>query len=263
MLVDDYGALSLPKGQQMNRKLLFSSTLALAISGLAAAASAAPEPLGRGPGPDRSERIERMALERCERFKERLASVDRGFTAEQVRDIAQGRLAARDLTNLKVGKVTEKDGVATLEIVTKDGSLVEIRQVSLKTGLDPNAGANCEQNIQQRAEAHRRGDRPDDRGPRAREGRGPGSELGFGGGPGMRGLGGLPGGARGRDLDLSADDVKKLAEAALVLQGNDRLKVGKVTAKDADTFAVDIVTRENSLVVTREVNKHSGRWSRS
>jgi hypothetical protein len=239
----------------MIRKLALTGTAALAVAGFAFAAFAAPEPAGRGPG---SERFQRNALERCERFKERLASIDRGFTAEQLRDIAQGRLAARDMTNLKVGKVTEKDGVVTLEIVTKDGSLVETRQISTKTGLDPNVGANCEENIQRRAEARRDGERAGDRGHRG------GREMRRGpGGPGGGGLGNLPGGDRNRDLNLSPDDVKKLAEAALVLQGNDRLKVGKVTEKDADTYAVDIVTRENSLVVTREVNKHNGRWSRS
>jgi hypothetical protein len=236
----------------MIRKLALTGTAAVVVAGFAFAAFAAPEPPNRGPG---SERFQRNAVERCERFKERLARVDRGFTAEQLRDIAQGRLAARDMTNLKVGKVTEKDGVVTLEIVTKDGSLVETRQISTKTGLDPNVGANCEENIQRRVEARRDGDR----GPRG------GREMRRGpGGPGVGGLGNLPGGAgRNRDLNLSPDDVKKLAEAALVLQGNDRLKVGKVTEKDGDTYAVDIVTRDNSLVVTREVNKHNGRWSRS
>jgi hypothetical protein len=253
----------------MIRKLALTGASAVVVAGFAFAAFAAPEPAGRGPG---SERFQRNALERCERFKERLASIDRGFTAEQLRDIAQGRLAARDMTNLKVGKVTEKDGVVTLEIVTKEGSLVETRQISTKTGLDPNVGANCEQNVQRRAEARRDGDRPGDRDARGRGDmhRGPGGPGGPGfGGPGFGGprgpaLGDLPGGGgRNRDLALSADDVKKLAEAALVLQGNDRLKVGKVTEKDADTYAVDIVTRDNSLVVTREVNKHNGRWSRS
>ncbi|MGE4064993.1 MAG: hypothetical protein AB7E79_16635 [Rhodospirillaceae bacterium] len=241
----------------MNRKLAFTGAAALIVAGFAAVAGAAPGSAERGPGSGpgfaRGERLERMALARCARLKERLAGIDRGFTAEQIRDIAQGRLAARDLTNLKVGKVTETDGVVSLEIVTKDGALVETREVSLKTGLDPKAGANCEENAARRADARRDADRGGDRGPPGRAG------FGRGGG-----LGDLPGGGgRNRDLDLSADDVKKLAEAALVLQGNDRLKVGKVTEKDADTFAVDIVTRDNSLVVTREVNKHSGRWSRS
>ncbi len=244
----------------MIRKLALTGTAAVVVAGFAFAAFAAPEPPNRGPG---SERFQRNAVERCERFKERLASIDRGFTAEQLRDIAQGRLAARDMTNLKVGKVTEKDGVVTLEIVTKDGSLVETRQISTKTGLDPNVGANCEENIQRRVEARGDGDRGPRRGGREMR-RGPGGP----GGPGFNGpgggLGNLPGGAgRNSDLNLSPDDVKKLAEAALVLQGNDRLKVGKVTEKDADTYAVDIVTRDNSLVVTREVNKHNGRWSRS
>ena len=245
----------------MNRAATFTGTLLL-VAGFVATATAAPEPDRRGPGAEHGERFERMALERCARLKERLAGIDRGFTAEQLRDIAQGRLAARDLTNLKVGKVAEKDGVVTLEIVTKDGSLVETRQISTKTGLDPNVGANCEQNLQRRAEA-RRGEAFSGRGgPRERGGFRRGPAMGHG--AGARDLGGLPGGrARNRDLELSADDVKKLAEAALVLQGNDRLKVGKVTEKDADTYAVDIVTREDSLVVTREVNKHSGRWSRS
>lgn len=227
----------------MIRTFALAGTSALALAGFTLPASAAASPERQGPGVERMERQHARGLERCQRLAARLAEMDRGLTAEQIRDIAQGRLAARDLTNLKVGKVTEKDGVVTLEIVTRDGALVETRAVSTKTGLDPNAGANCAETMQRRAEA-RGGHR--------------------GGREGLGGPGFLPGGrGLGRDLNLSADDVKKLAEAALVMQGNERLKVGKIIAKDPDTYAVDIVTRENSLVVTREVNKHSGRWNRS
>jgi hypothetical protein len=61
-----------------------------------------------------------------------------------------------------------------------------------------------------------------------------------------------------RDLDLSADQVRTLVEARLIIRGNDRLKVGEVTPKDDNTYQVKIVTVDGSLVREFDVDKHRG-----
>ena len=61
-----------------------------------------------------------------------------------------------------------------------------------------------------------------------------------------------------RELDLNADKIRTLAEARLIMRGNDRLKVGEVTQKDDDTFVVQIVTVDGSLVKEFEVDKDKG-----
>jgi hypothetical protein len=151
-------------------------------------------------------------------------------------------LAQASNPNLKVGKVqTKAEDVVSVQIVTKDGSLVNTRDISTKTGMPVEAAQRCDK-IEERIEkaSERRGDR----GGRRAEG----MAL-FGGGP-------------GKDLNLSADQVKKLAEARLIMSGNPNLKVGSVKAKDADTYTVDIVTADNSLVLQREIDKHTGRAAR-
>lgn len=61
-----------------------------------------------------------------------------------------------------------------------------------------------------------------------------------------------------RKLDLSADEVKTLIEARMIMHSNDRLKVGKVIQKDDQTYVVDIVTVDDSLVRQIEVDKDVG-----
>jgi hypothetical protein len=68
-----------------------------------------------------------------------------------------------------------------------------------------------------------------------------------------------------RNLNLSADDAKTLVSAHLIMQGNERLKVGQVAQKDEQTYVVDIVTVDDSLVRQVEVDKDNGfkrRWHR-
>ena len=74
-------------------------------------------------------------------------------------------------------------------------------------------------------------------------------------------MGGKMGGHMGgtdRALDLSADEVRTLIEARMIMRGNDRLKVGKITQKDDQTYLVDIVTVDDSLVRQIEVDKNKG-----
>jgi hypothetical protein len=166
-------------------------------------------------------------------------SIDKHLTNDQVRDIVAGNLAMRGNANLKTGKVTAKeDGVVTVEIVTKTGALVDTRDISTKTGFS----AGFEQRFGQmrhRMMAQHGGHR----GGHPGEARGPGE--------------------KNRDLALTTDQAKKLAEARLIIQGNPHLKVGAVKEKDADTISIDIVASDNSLVSQQLLDRHSGRPRRS
>jgi len=61
-----------------------------------------------------------------------------------------------------------------------------------------------------------------------------------------------------RDLNLTAEEAKTLVEARLIMKGNDRLKVGQVVESDLDTYLVDIVTVDDSLVRQVKVNRDNG-----
>ena len=216
-----------------------------------ATTTAAPEQPSRENGRERfRERMQERAQERAAQHP----VIDKKLTTEQVRDIVQGRLAMADNPNLKVGKVTAKEeGVVAVDIVTKTGALVETREISTRSGL-PVA-------LEKRMAEHN-GGRGFGRGPGMRGPGGPGR-----GGPGQNERGGPDRsgpdrGNGGKDLALTTDQAKKLAEARLILMGNPHLKVGAVKEKDADTITIDIVASDNSLVTTREINRHNGRPKR-
>lgn len=224
----------------------------LIIAAPAVAAESAPS---AAPAPDVGSANPRAQMREAmrERMAERHGNVDRHLSTDQVRDIVQGRLAMSGNPNLKVGKVTAKDEhTVAVDIVTKTGALVETRDISTRTGRP----AAMERAIADRsgAGAGRTG-RPGTRDPEMRR---PGRDGRAGGAPN-------PGPAQTarRDLNLSVDQAKKLAEARLILMGNPHLKVGAVKEKDADTISIDIVAADNSLVVQREIDRHSGRPKRN
>ena len=66
------------------------------------------------------------------------------------------------------------------------------------------------------------------------------------------------GGMIAEDLDLSPEEAKTLVQARLIMKGNDRLKTGQVTEKDGDTYLVDVVTVDDSLVRQVEVDRNLG-----
>ena len=76
--------------------------------------------------------------------------------------------------------------------------------------------------------------------------------------PGMMKGKGKAGRVMDRDLDLTSDEARTLVEARLIMRGNDRVKVGQVVEKDEDTYLVDIVTVDNSLVRQVEVDRDNG-----
>ncbi|MDP6786178.1 MAG: hypothetical protein QGI13_03530 [Rhodospirillales bacterium] len=89
------------------------------------------------------------------------------------------------------------------------------------------------------------------------------------GGPAMMGYGHGAGsggpcwhGQAALDKELNTADVTKWVERHLAMQGNDRLKAGPVTEKDAGTIVADIVTADDSLVWRFEFDRVTGRMSR-
>lgn len=89
---------------------------------------------------------------------------------------------------------------------------------------------------------------------------GPGHGPGFGSGAGF-GFGPCAQQAAASGEDVSVDDVTQRMERWLAIQGNDRLKLGKVEAVDDDTITAEIVTVDGSLVQTLTIDRHTG-WTR-
>lgn len=97
-------------------------------------------------------------------------------------------------------------------------------------------------------------------------GRGGGMMMGRGGmrmGQGMMRRMGAMGispmmGRRLTTRKLDADEVRRVIDGRLAWQGNKRLKVGKVTEKDANTVIAEIQTVDGSLVTRLSVNRTNG-----
>lgn len=89
---------------------------------------------------------------------------------------------------------------------------------------------------------------------------GPGRHHGFGHGAGF-GFGPCAQAAAADGEAVDVDDVTARMEHWLSMQGNDRLKLGKVEAVDDDTITAEIVTVDGSLVQKLTVDRHTG-WTR-
>ena len=70
-----------------------------------------------------------------------------------------------------------------------------------------------------------------------------------------------PGSTAQGTLNLSAADVKAQLERWVTWNGNPRLKVGKVAEKDAGTVTAEIVTKDDSVVQSFNVDRHTGLYS--
>jgi hypothetical protein len=241
-----------------NRKtLLVTAASIMTLAGVSAAYAAAPG----------AERAAERAGDRCERMTERLAAVDKDLTPEQVRDILAGKLAERDNANIKIGKVTPKgEDVVSVEILTTSGALVNVRDFSTKTGMPVRKAIDCEkvkEAAAKRAETVGEQPRRERRfGDRFRGQRGEHARGGHFGGDRLGGMALISAGPD-RDLNLTVDEVRTLSNAFLIMTGNERLKVGQITEKNADTYTVNIVTADNALVFARDVDRHTGRPTRN
>ena len=182
------------------------------------------------------------------RFEQRMAAMDKDLSVDQVRDIVEGRIASMGNTNLKVGGVSETSTDTVLvDIVTQEDSLVQTMEISTRTGRP----AGQERRFDR---ARRMGDMGPGKGPR--EGR---SKFGRGKHRGDFSALALAMGPKNRELGLTVDQARTLAESRLILSGNDRLKVGSVEAVDDKTIVVEIVTVDDSLVVRRNIDRNTGR----
>ena len=184
---------------------------------------------------------EPMRERMIERMADRHSQMDKDLSLDQVRDIVEGRLAMMGNTNLKVGDVTETgDDTVAVDIVTQDDSLVQSVEISTRTGRPAIA--------ERRFDRMRRGESGHFMGRQRR-------------GCNLNSLA-LALGPRNRDLDLTVEQARTLAESRLILSGNERLKIGSVEAIDDDTITVEIVTVDDSLVVRREIDRDTGRLKR-
>ena len=242
------------KTQSFNNRILTAAPLTMGALMMAAAivmtgalhphsAHAASTPAAAdAPQGFRAKMRERVQERMQDRMKEEADknTVDKKLTADQVRDIVAGHIAQSGNPNIKVGKVTAKEeGVVAVDVITKTGALVATREISTKTGhpvnMDEMMGAMMDgpggphgQMMRHHMEERMGGEKHEH-----------------------------------RDLALTADQGKKLAEARLIMLGNKNLKVGAVKEKDADTITVDIVAAsDNSLVVQRLIDRHTGRPQR-
>ncbi len=88
---------------------------------------------------------------------------------------------------------------------------------------------------------------------------GPGKGAGMRAGMhGPRGGWGMMAGKQDPNRVLSVDQIRIIAQAHLIMMGNDNLKVGKIVETKNNTYEAQIVTKENSLVNTVEVGKATG-----
>jgi hypothetical protein len=161
-------------------------------------------------------------------------------------------------SDLKLGKIAEKDSSFEVQILGKNKAVVDTVIVDKNTGWMQSA----------------------QRGP----GRGPGSGYGYGMGPGMMGPGygygmgpgmmgpgyqgygpqyGSPAGPRYQQENkpLTEKDVKAMLENYVQSTRNPNLKLGKIAEKD-HYFEAEILTKDNALVDKIIVDKQTG-WMRS
>jgi hypothetical protein len=144
-------------------------------------------------------------------------------------------------SDLKLGKVTEKDGAFEAEILGKNKVVVDTIIVDKNTGWMHSA------------------QRGPGRGPGHGYGMGPGM-MGRGMGPGMMGQGYGPQYQQERK-PLTEKDVKTMVENYVQSTRNPNLKLGKIMEKDY-YFEAEIVTKNDSLVDKILVDKQTG-WIRS
>jgi hypothetical protein len=76
--------------------------------------------------------------------------------------------------------------------------------------------------------------------------------MGMGGGPAMMQQ------QAGVDKNLTVAQVREFYDSRIKFHNNDRVKLGNVVEKDADTISVEIVTVDNSLINKFDIDRHTG-----
>ena len=174
--------------------------------------------------------------------------LDKPLTKKDVEAQVEDYIQSLHNSDIKLGKITEKDTSFEAEILGKNKVVVDTIIVDKNTGWMRSA----------------------QRGPS----RGPGMMgRGYGMGPGMMGPGyqgygpqsGSPAGPQYQQESkpLTEKDVKAMVENYIKSTRNPNLKVGKITAKDG-FFEAEIVTKKNDVLVdTILVDKNTGWMSSS
>ncbi len=62
-----------------------------------------------------------------------------------------------------------------------------------------------------------------------------------------------------RDRDLTEAEVRKVAEAFLLMHGNDRLKVGAITEGPNKGYLLQLLTQDDSPALEVELDRRTGR----
>ncbi len=169
--------------------------------------------------------------------------LDKPLQKKDAEKMVESYIQSLHNSDLKLGKVTEKDGSFEAEILGRNKVVVDTIIVDKNTGWMQSAT----------------------KGP----GRGPGAHHGSSMGPGMMGRGmgpGMMGQGYGPQYQqerkpLTEKDVKGLVENYLQSRRNPNLKLGKVTEKDY-YFEAEILTKNDSLVDKILVDRQTG-WMRS
>lgn len=172
--------------------------------------------------------------------------LEKPLQKKDAESMVQNYIQSLHNSDLKLGKVTEKDGSFEAEILGKNKVVVDTIIVDKNTGWMHSA----------------------QRGP----GRGPGAHHAYGMGPGMMGRGyygmgrGMMGPGYGPQYQeeskpLTEKDVKAMLENYVQSTRNPNLKLGKIAEKDY-YFEAEIVTKNDSLVDKIIVDKQTG-WMRS
>ena len=182
-------------------------------------------------------------------------NLDRELNADQIRTLAEAHLIMQGNPNVRVDEVKPMENGYTVTIVTQDNSLVEELKLA-KNGMLQERYERIQQYRAERDERmlQRRADCDETY---AQERRGYRQHGGRKGKRGMELRKQMAGRfAEHMDREFSADQIRTLTEARLIMRGNPNIKVGEVNAT-ADGYKVIIFTLDNSLVEEWELAKNA------
>lgn len=176
------------------------------------------------------------------------------LSPDQIKTVIDGRLVLKR-SDLKVGKVTDKDGnTYEVELVKPDGTVAEHATVDKRFARPSGALAGMGPGMMGPG-----GMGPGGMGPHGKfmHGRGDGPRCGYDDdrGPGQRM--GMFGGQR--ETPLTAVQVKDIIEGRIAMRG-ENYTVGKVAEKDADTWQAEVLGAGGKVEHSVLVDKQSGRF---
>lgn len=176
--------------------------------------------------------------------------MEREFSADQIRTLIAARLIMQGNPNVRVDEVKPLGNGYTVTIVTQDNSLVE-ELILAKNGMPLERYEQIKQRMAERSERAGQHDHKE----YAENRKAQCGEHGMRGSKGPRGMAGKKM-IKYLEREFSADEVRTLSEAKLIMRGNPNIKVGDISAT-ANGYSVKIVTLDNSLVEERQLAKNA------